>query len=141
MRQIDFFYFFGSVYAGLSILRIRQLAEGAGIRVRWRPFNVRPLMQENNVAQRSEVRKVKYMWRDIARRAALHDVPYVTQPVWPTDPQLLHNKVSMLAAQESWIEPFTLASIRAWFTEAWRSGTRPASTMCCANAARIGPKY
>jgi 2-hydroxychromene-2-carboxylate isomerase len=119
---MDFFYFFGSVYAGLSVLRIGPLAEAAGVSVRWRPFNVRPLMQENNVALRSEVRKVHYMWRDVARRAALHGVPYVTQPVWPTDPQLLHNKVGMLAAEEGWIEPFTRASIMAWFTDGMAFG-------------------
>lgn len=122
MRQMDFFYFFGSVYAGLSVLRMRQLADDAGVSVRWRPFNVRPLMQENNVALRTEARKVHYMWRDIARRAALHGVPYASQPVWPTDPELLHNKVGMLAADEGWIEPFTIASIRAWYLEGMAFG-------------------
>lgn len=115
MRRMDFLYFFGSVYAGLTVLRIGRLAEAAGVSVRWRPFNVRPLMQENNVALRTEARKIQYMWRDVARRAALHGVPYATQPVWPTDPELLHNKVGMVAADEGWIEPFTVASIRAWF--------------------------
>ena len=122
MRRIDFFYFFGSVYAGLSVLRIRKLAEAAGVEVRWRPFNVRPLMQENNVALRTEARKIAYMWRDIERRAALHGLPNVKPPAWPTDPQLLHNKVGMLAAHEGWIEPFTVASIKAWFLDGMSFG-------------------
>ena len=122
MRQVDFFYFFGSVYAGLSVLRIRRLADAAGVAVRWRPFNVRPLMKENNVALRTEQLKITYMWRDIERRAALHGVPWVKPPIWTTDPELLHNKVGMLAAEQGWIEPFTVASIKAWFLEGMALG-------------------
>ena len=54
MKHIDFFYFFGSVYAYLSVMRIGKLAQAAGVSVRWRPFNVRTVMKENNVALRSE---------------------------------------------------------------------------------------
>jgi 2-hydroxychromene-2-carboxylate isomerase len=122
MRKMDFFYFFGSVYAGLTVLRIGKLAEAAGVQLRWRPFNVRPLMQENNVALRSEARKISYMWRDVERRAALHGLPCLKPPVWPTDPQLVHNRVGMLAADEGWIEPFTVASIKAWFLDGMSFG-------------------
>jgi len=122
MRQLDFFYFFGSVYAGLSVLRIRRLADEAGLAIRWRPFNVRPLMKENNVALRSELLKVKYMWRDVERRGALHGLAFVKWPIWPTDPELLHNKVGMLAADEGWIESFTVASIKAWFHDGMALG-------------------
>jgi 2-hydroxychromene-2-carboxylate isomerase len=117
MRQIDFFFFFGSGYAYLSVLRIQRLAESANVKVRWRPFNVRPLMQENNVALRSEARKVKYMWRDIERRAAAHGLPFLRPPVWPTDPDLLHNKVGALAAAEGWGQAFAEASFKAWYLE------------------------
>jgi 2-hydroxychromene-2-carboxylate isomerase len=44
--QIDFFYFFGSCYAYLSVMRIAKLAKGSGVEVRWRPFSVRDLMTE-----------------------------------------------------------------------------------------------
>jgi 2-hydroxychromene-2-carboxylate isomerase len=115
MRKLEFFYFFGSAYACLSVLRIRRLADAAGVEVRWRPFNVRPLMQENNVALRSETRKVKYMWRDVERRAASHGLPFGKPPIWPTDPELLHNRVGTLAAEEGWVEAFTVASFKAWF--------------------------
>ncbi len=123
MRKLDFFYFFGSVYAGLSVLRIRDIADAAGVTVRWRPFNVRPLMQENNVALRSETRKVRYMWRDMQRRAAEHGLAFAAPPVWPTDPDLLHNRVGALAADEGWIEPFTVESIKAWFFEGQSLGS------------------
>jgi 2-hydroxychromene-2-carboxylate isomerase len=117
MKQIDFFYFFGSVYAYLSVMRIGRLAADAGVSVRWRPFNVRTVMKENNVALRTEALKVPYMWRDIERRAATHGLPFVPPPVWPTDPELLHNRVGTLAAAEGWGEAFTVASFKAWIVE------------------------
>jgi 2-hydroxychromene-2-carboxylate isomerase len=123
MGRLDFFYFFGSGYAYLSVLRIGELADKAGVKVTWRPFNVRPLMRENNVMLRDEAQKVRYLWRDIERRAALHGLPYVKPPIWPTEPDLLASRVAMLACKEGWIEPYTLESFRAWYLEGLPLGT------------------
>jgi 2-hydroxychromene-2-carboxylate isomerase len=123
MGRLDFFYFFGSGYAFLSVLRIGELADKAGVKVTWRPFNVRPLMRENNVMLRDEAQKVRYLWRDIERRAALHGLPYVKPPIWPTEPDLLASRVAMLACKEGWIEPYTLQSFRAWYLEGLPLGT------------------
>jgi 2-hydroxychromene-2-carboxylate isomerase len=117
MKHIDVFYFFGSVYAYLSVMRIRSLADEASVSLRWRPFNVRTVMKENNVALRTEALKVPYMWRDIERRAASHGLPFTPPPVWPTDPELLHNLTGALAASEGWGEDFTVASFRAWIVD------------------------
>lgn len=124
MKQIEFFYFFGSAYAYLSVMRIGKLAQDAGIRVNWRPFNVRTAMKENNVALRSEALKVKYMWRDIERRAAADGVPYVKKPIWPTDPDLLANKIGIVAAKGGWCEKYTTASFRAWYLDGMALGDR-----------------
>jgi len=113
-KQIDFFYFFGSCYAYLSIMRIDKLAREAGVSVRWRPFNVRTVMAENNIALRTQTAKVKYMWRDIERRAASHGIPFVQPPIWPTDPDLLANRVGIVAAEGGWCEPYTKASFHSW---------------------------
>jgi hypothetical protein len=76
--RIDFFYFFGSGYAYLSVMRIEKLAKEAGVTVRWRPFSVRTLMSENNIALRDQPGKMRYIWRDIERR---------TEVAWPCLPQ------------------------------------------------------
>ncbi len=123
MGEVDFFYFFGSGYAYLSVLRIGALAERAGVRVHWRPFNVRPLMRENNVMLRDEAQKVRYLWRDIERRAAQHGLPFVRPPIWPTEPDLLASRVAMVAAGEGWVEPYSLESFRAWYLEGLPLGT------------------
>jgi 2-hydroxychromene-2-carboxylate isomerase len=117
MGRLDFFYFFGSVYAYPAVLRIASVAEQAGVTVRWRPLNVRPLMRENNVMLRDEVQKIRYMWRDIERRAAWHGLPYVKPPIWPTEPDLLASRVAMVAASEGWVEAYSVESFRAWFLE------------------------
>ncbi|MBL9050651.1 MAG: DsbA family protein [Tabrizicola sp.] len=123
MARLDFFYFFGSGYAYLSVLRIAALAEEAGVAVRWRPFNVRPLMRENNVMLRDEAQKVRYLWRDIERRAAFHGLPFVKPPIWPTEPDLLASRVAMVAAEEGWVEPYSVESFRAWYLEGLPLGT------------------
>ncbi|MES2540339.1 MAG: DsbA family protein [Pseudomonadota bacterium] len=123
MGRLDFFYFFGSGYAYLSVLRIQALADRAGVQVCWRPFNVRPLMRENNVMLRDEAQKVRYMWRDIQRRAAWHGLPFVKPPIWPTEPDLLASHVAMVAATEGWVEAYSVESFRAWFLAGLPLGT------------------
>lgn len=124
MAQLDFFYFFGSGYAYPSVLRIAGLAAQEEVRVNWRPFNVRPLMRENNVMLRDEAQKVRYLWRDIERRAAFHGLPFVVKPpIWPTEPDLLASRVAMVAAEEGWVEPYTVESFRAWYLEGLPLGT------------------
>jgi 2-hydroxychromene-2-carboxylate isomerase len=74
-------------------------------------------MRENNVMLRDEVQKIRYMWRDIERRAAWHGLPYVKPPIWPTEPDLLASRVAMVAASEGWVEAYSVESFRAWFLE------------------------
>lgn len=115
MPQIDFFYFFGSAYSYLAVMRIEKLASDAGVDVNWRPFSVRDLMEEKGYSLRSQSTKMTYFWRDIERRARLHGIPFEMQPVWPTDPDQLANRVGIVAAQQGWIREYTKASFRSWY--------------------------
>jgi 2-hydroxychromene-2-carboxylate isomerase len=55
---LDFFFFYGSIHSYLSVMRLARLA---GIDVRWRPFNLRDiLIEQNNIA--FQVR-IDYNWR------------------------------------------------------------------------------
>ena len=74
-RELNFFFFYGSTYTYLSVMRVANLASAADLTVRWRPFNVRQIMIEtNNIPFAGKPAKAAYMWRDIARRAAGHRV-------------------------------------------------------------------
>ncbi|MBX3575827.1 MAG: 2-hydroxychromene-2-carboxylate isomerase [Rhizobiaceae bacterium] len=116
-RNLDFFYFFGSGYAYLSVMRIDALADAAGVTVTWRPFSVRALMIEQNNMIREQKQKMAYVWRDIERRAARNGVPFVRPPIWPTDPDQLANRVGIVAQAEGWCREYTLASFRSWYLD------------------------
>jgi 2-hydroxychromene-2-carboxylate isomerase len=115
MPQMDFFYFFGSCYAYLSVMRIDKLAEEAGVEVRWRPFSVRDLMTEKGYSLRTQLTKMDYIFRDVERRSRLHSIPFEKPPIWPTDPDQLANRVGIVAFSQGWGREYTKTSFRAWF--------------------------
>jgi 2-hydroxychromene-2-carboxylate isomerase len=115
--ELDFFYFFGSAYAYLSVMRISELAANAGVTVNWRPFSVRALMVEQNNVIRNQKQKMAYSFRDLERRAARHGLPFVAPPIWPTDPDQLANRVGIVAMTDGWCEPYTIASFRSWYLD------------------------
>ncbi len=115
MPQMDFFYFFGSCYAYLSVMRIDKLATEAGVEVRWRPFSVRDLMTEKGYSLRTQPTKMTYIFRDVERRARLHSIPFVKPPIWPTDPDQLANRVAIVAFDQGWGREYTTTSFQAWF--------------------------
>ena len=117
-RHFDFFFFYGSTYTYLTVMRIDQVAGETGISVRWRPFNVRDIMIEmDNIPFRTKPIKAQYMWRDIERRAERYGIPFVEPPTYPVDPENLANRVGIVAAQQGWCSDYTRASYQAWFLE------------------------
>ena len=117
-REIDFFFFFGSIYSYLTVMRIEKVAGAAKMQVRWRPFNLRELLiEQNNTAfTRNQVR-MNYAWRDVERRAARHCIEFIERPPYPVDPNLLALRVGMIAAKEGWCPDYARATYRQWFVE------------------------
>ena len=123
-HQIEFFYFIGSTYSYLSVTRAESLAAQAGIALKWRPFSVRTLMREqNNVPFATKPIKMKYMWRDLERRAAKFSIPFDGIPPYPVDSNELANLVATLAVREGWCKAFTQAAYRTWFLQKQDPGT------------------
>jgi 2-hydroxychromene-2-carboxylate isomerase len=117
-RSLDFFFFHGSTHTYLTVLRIEEEARRAGVEVRWRPFSVRAIMQEmRNIPFAEKPAKLKYMWRDIERRAAKHGLPFKGPAAYPADKNLLANRVGTVAAEEGWCPAYAKASYRGWFLE------------------------
>jgi len=116
--HLEFYFFIGSTYSYLSIMRAEAAAARAGIRLVWRPFSVRTLMREqNNIPFAGKPVKMKYMWRDVERRAARFGVPFTGIPPYPIDASESANHVATLAASEGWCKEFTQAAYRKWFLE------------------------
>src|SRR5919202_3573831 len=117
-KRLDFFFFYGSTYTYLTVMRIEEAARRAGIEVRWRPFNVRAIMiEQNNIPFRDKPVKMQYMWRDIERRAARFGIPFDRVPTYPVDPESLANRFGVVSTAEGWCPAYTRATYRAWFLE------------------------
>lgn len=113
---LDFWFFIGSTYSYLSVLRADEAAARAGVALRWMPFNVRAIMHEqNNVPFAGKPVKLRYMWRDLERRARRHGLPFKGVPAYPVDPQGLANRVAFVAEGQGWCPRFVQAVYRDWF--------------------------
>jgi 2-hydroxychromene-2-carboxylate isomerase len=124
MPKIDFYFFTGSTYTYLSVMRAAALAEHAGVELVWRPFSVRRIMREqNNSPFVGKPVKMAYMWRDVERRAATHGVPFRVPPPYPIDADESVNHVATLAAMEGWCPEFARAAYDFWFMQGEDPGT------------------
>lgn len=154
-RQLDFFFFLGSTYSYLAVSRAEEVAARHGIGLRWRPFSVRSIMvEQNNRPFVGKPVKFAYMWRDIARRAARHGIPFKAVPIYPIDADELANRVATLASLEGWCAPFAKAAYAQWFLEnndpgapenlnavLGRLGRDPAEVIAQADSDRIRDQY
>lgn len=115
-QPIDFYFFIGSLHTYLAVMRIGEAID-AGIEVRWRPFNLRAIMvEQNNVPARNPV-KMAYIYRDVARRAKRLGCPFEHKPKYPLDIELLANRVAVVAAQQGWCREYVTAVYRSWIVE------------------------
>lgn len=113
-RSIDFYFFYGSLHSYLSVMRIKTVA--SDISIRWRPFNLRQiLVEQNNTGFAQNKAKMNYFWHDIERRALRHRLPFNGRVPLPADPDLLALKVGVIAAQEGWCAAYSQAVFEDWF--------------------------
>jgi 2-hydroxychromene-2-carboxylate isomerase len=117
-RPLDFFFFIGSTYTYLSVMRIEAAAAAAGVELRWRPFFLREiLLEQDNSPFIGKPAKMRYMWRDLERRATRHGVEFAGVPPYPVDPGGLANRLACLACREDWGPGFVRETYRSWFLE------------------------
>jgi 2-hydroxychromene-2-carboxylate isomerase len=113
---MDFFFSYGSTYSYLSVMRADRLAAEAGVTLRWRPFRLRTITQEqNNRPFIGKPVKLKYMWRDLERRAKQYGIPFKGIPPYPVDAEGLAHKVGIVAAAEGWCPEYSRAIYQGWF--------------------------
>jgi len=116
MSNLDFYFFYGSIHSYLSVMRIETLASAAQVQVRWRPFNLREiLIEQNNTAFTKNEVKMNYFWHDVERRASRHKIPFVGRAPYPADPDLLALRVGLIAVRENWCADYSRATFHEWF--------------------------
>ncbi|MES1155659.1 MAG: DsbA family protein, partial [Pseudorhodoplanes sp.] len=77
--SLDFWFEFASTYSYPAAMRIRALADAAGVAIRWRPFLLGPIFKaqgwDNSPFNIYEM-KGRYMWRDLERTCADLGLPF-----------------------------------------------------------------
>ncbi len=129
MPEIDFWYSIGSTYSFLTVMRLNDWCTEHDAKVRWRPFNVRTVMlDQQNIPFAGKPAKTEYMWRDIERRAAKYGVHASLPAPYPISDLALANQVALLGMKNGWGERFTQALYRIWFEEGIEAGSEAALT-------------
>jgi 2-hydroxychromene-2-carboxylate isomerase len=121
---IDFWFTMGSTYSYLSVTRLPEVAQASGVTFRWRPFHLMVLLKEmKHVPFADKPAKSAYMWRDIARRAAMHGIPARLPAPYPTKNSELANLVAIVGMREGWGVAYVRAAYRRWFQEGDENGS------------------
>lgn len=84
--QLTFWFEFASPYSYLSAMRIRDLADRAGVTVIWQPFLLGPIFAAqgwDDSPFRLYPRKGAYMLRDMVRTARDYGLPYAQPDIFP----------------------------------------------------------
>jgi 2-hydroxychromene-2-carboxylate isomerase len=124
--DIDFWFTMGSTYSCLSAMRIPEVERTTGVKINWRPFSLRTILQEmKHIPFADKPVKCAYMWRDIQRRAEMYGIVVRVPAPYPLKENALANKIALIGMQEGWGKEFVRASYRRWFQQGEESGSEP----------------
>ena len=116
---LDFYFDFASTYSYPAAMRIAALAQSAGVAVRWHPFLLGPLFKAQGWDTSPFNRypaKGHYMWRDLERTCARHDLPFCRPDPFPQS-SLLAARVAHAGLEAGWGEAFCRAVFAAEFAD------------------------
>jgi 2-hydroxychromene-2-carboxylate isomerase len=123
-EAIEFWFTMGSTYTYLSVARLDRVATAAGVSVRMRPFkNVGALTGATQLPFVEGTAKMRYMWRDIERRAAKYGVPIRLPVGYPAPSSARANRVALLGMGEGWGPAYVRAAYRRWFEHGVGNGS------------------
>ena len=111
MSRLAFYYDFSSPYSYLAAARIEMLTKDYGIELKWCPILLGPIFRRQGLESSPFVvnrRKGAYMWRDMARLTAYHDLPFQKPSVFPLN-SLLPARIAFAGRKAPWIGSFTRA--------------------------------
>jgi 2-hydroxychromene-2-carboxylate isomerase len=105
MREIEFWFEFGSNYSYLSVMRIEAAAARFDLTVRWKPFLLGPIFRSLGWSTSPFVlqqAKGDYVWKDMARQCRKHGLLWQRPTVFPRS-GLLPLRVALVGAEQPWM--------------------------------------
>ena len=124
-KRLEFWFEYGSTYTYLTVARLASVADGRKIMIDWRPFLLMPILIEQGLEKGPFLpypNKLRYMWRDLERRARRHSIPYQKPSLYPPN-TLLTARIGYLAQSQHWCADFTREVFRLHWTEGVIIGT------------------
>jgi 2-hydroxychromene-2-carboxylate isomerase len=108
-RTIEFWFDFASTYSYPAAMRIEELARQSACNVRWRPFLLGPIFNEQGWKDSPfNIYPVKgrYMWRDLERLCASLRIPFQKPTEFPRR-SLLATRIACAHDDSEWLPEFT----------------------------------
>jgi 2-hydroxychromene-2-carboxylate isomerase len=119
---LDFWFDFASTYSYLAAMRIRPLAEGASVRVRFRPLLLGAIFKAQGWTTSPfnlYPAKGRNMWRDLERSCADLRLPFRRPDAFPQN-SLFAARVALVALDQAWGEEFCCTLFLAEFAHGRR---------------------
>jgi len=117
--SVDFWFEFGSTYSYPAAMRIQALSAERDVPISWRPFLLGPIFREqgwNDSPFNLFPSKGRYMWRDLERICAAHQIPFRRPSKFPRN-GLLAARVACRFADARWLPDFVRAVYKANFEQ------------------------
>src|SRR5271169_1121944 len=119
---LDFWFDFASTYSYPAAMRVRALADEAGVEINFRPFLLGPIFKAQGWTTSPfnlYPAKGGYMWRDLERICADLSLPFQRPDPFPQN-SLLGARVALVGLREHWGDEFCLEVFRTQFGDGRR---------------------
>jgi 2-hydroxychromene-2-carboxylate isomerase len=119
MKELEFWFEFGSNYSYLTVMRIEQEATRLGVRIIWKPFLLGPIFKDFGWSTSPFVlqkEKGRYMWTDMDRQCGKYGLAWNKPTTFPRA-AILPMRVAVLGASKPWIGAFSRAVMMQNFVE------------------------
>ena len=114
---VEIWFEFAGTYSYLTVSRAEALLRRHDVAFKWRPFLLGPTFRDKGWDTSPFILdpvKGAYMWRDMARRAQMYQLPFVQPDPWPMNP-IAAARVMTAALEEPWCGDFARGVFAAQF--------------------------
>ena len=133
-KQLTAWLSIGSTYTYLTALRLERVIARHDVDILVKPISIRSIMKEmdNSPFPPSKPEKVKYMWRDIERRAAVYGLPTPKVPApYPLEHFDRANLFGVVMAKQGIYVDYLRETYTSWFLNGNEAGGAENLMQCC----------